>query len=259
MKLKRLTKMYTSVRKYYKPAASFLLLMVLIAGFLVAKENYRNADFGNGFHAKAAEAMKHLDQLNSSFILCSKVCNSNPLFMKSLVFPEVMRFHQLKDDVETESLRTLYVHFGKEYADFSVGLFQMKPSFAEQMEIKAKTLLPAAVYHELQLGYNTTDTETIRRERIERLQDTDWQLIYLTAFVAICNKLFQTKKFDNELHQLQWYATVYNAGFDRSEAYMEKKIQQEALYLQQNMPHKKFRYAALAGWLYQTHSNIYIR
>lgn len=259
MKQKRLTKMYTFAKKYYKTAASFLLLLVLVAGFLVAKENYRNADFGNAFQEKATAATKHLDQLNNSFILCSKVCNSNPVFMKSLVFPEVMRFHQLKDDVETESLRTLYVQFGKEYADFSIGLFQMKPSFAEQMEIKANTLLSTAVYHELQLGYNTTDPESIRRERIDRLQNTDWQLIYLTAFIAICNKQFETKSFTNELHKLQWYATVYNAGFERSETYLQKKIQREALYLQQNMPQKKFRYAALAGWYYQTHTNSQIR
>jgi hypothetical protein len=42
------------------------------------------------------------------------------------------------------------------------------------------------------------------------------------------------------------------AGFDRTNAYLEKKIEQENFYLEQGMPGKKFRYAAIVKWIYQS-------
>ena len=127
----------------------------------------------------------------------------------------------------------------------------MKPSFAEEVEAKAMKLLPASVNNELLLQYDTGDDEEIRRQRVERLQDEEWQMVYLTAFTCICNELLKDREFNNELEKLQWYATVYNAGFDRTDAYISKKISQENFYLQQQMPGKKFRYAAIAGWYFQ--------
>jgi hypothetical protein len=252
MKLKRETKMFTSVKKHYK-LLSFLALCILLCGaFVFAKNKYSNPDFGATFGAKAKTAKKKLQQMRGSFELCSGICNSNALFMQSIVFPEVMRFHELKDDIETESLRTLYVQFGKEYANFSIGLFQMKPSFAEELEQKAKQLLPNELYNELQLTYKETDVLNIRLQRVQRLQDDEWQLIYLTTFISVCDKLYAAKKFNSEYGKLQWYASVYNAGFDKSDAYIIQKIKQENFYLQQGMPGKKFRYAAIATWYYNS-------
>jgi hypothetical protein len=53
-----------------------------------------------------------------SFQFCATLCNEKPLFMQSIVFPEVRRYNNLKDGIQTESLRALYVQFGKEYANF---------------------------------------------------------------------------------------------------------------------------------------------
>jgi hypothetical protein len=188
--------------------------------------------------------------MDTGFALCAPLCQVSPRFMQALVFPEVMRYNTLKDGIETESLRTLYVQLGEEYANFSIGLFQMKPTFAETVETKAKQLLPDSIYNELQLTYTASTAEDIRMERVERLQDKEYQLVYLTAFVAICNKLYQQHAFANETEKLQWYATVYNAGFDKSDSYIAAKIKQDNFYLQQGMPGKKFRYAAVAGWYF---------
>jgi hypothetical protein len=85
---------------------------------------------------------------------------------------------------------------------------------------------------------------------VERLQDTDWQMVYLTAFIAICNKSYSNKKFSSSTEKLQWYATVYNAGFNKTDEFISKKIMQDNFYLSQQMPGKKFKYAAIAGWYY---------
>ncbi|RYF89536.1 MAG: hypothetical protein EOO03_05800 [Chitinophagaceae bacterium] len=227
-----------------------MLLVITGSMFLYAKRKYQQADFGASFGTKSTIAMNKLAQMQELFITCAPICNADATFMQAIVFPEVMRYNSLKDGIEAESLRTLYVQLGNEYADFSIGIFQMKPSFAEQVEEKAEHLLSPAIKKELQLQYDSDDTEEIRRQRVERLQDAEWQMIYLTAFTALCNQKYANKKFENNLEKMQWYATVYNAGFDRTDAYISKKIKEEHFYLQQDMPGKTFRYAAIAGWYF---------
>jgi hypothetical protein len=242
--------MFTSVKKLYKIVAALFIAAIICAGFIYATKIYTRTDFGKAFGAKAIAAEKKLATMQQNFALCSNLCNANKKFMQGIVFPEVMRYNSLKDDVEAESLRTLYVQFGAAYANFSIGIFQMKPTFAEQVETKSNQLLPDSILKELQLAYTVTNEESIRSQRVERLQDEDWQLVYLTAFVAICNKLYESKKFSSVTEKLQWYATVYNAGFERTEAYIKKKIKEDNFYLSQNMPGKKFKYAAIAAWFY---------
>jgi hypothetical protein len=238
---------YIYVKKICKLLA---ITCICIAVFSYAKKEYSNPDFGKTFGTKAQAAKQKLQSLNEQFLLCSKLCSEKIVFMQSLVFPEVMRYNSLKDGIETESLRTLYVQFGQEYANFSIGIFQMKPTFAVQVETKAKQLLPNSIYKDLQLMYEETDEESIREKRVERLQDDEWQLVYLTAFICICNETCKQKSFVDNKEKLQWYATVYNAGFDKTDTYISQKIKQENFYLNQGMPEKKFKYAAIASWYY---------
>jgi hypothetical protein len=248
-------KMYMFAKKLYKIITVITICVATAALFVFAKSKYTNPDFGKTFGSKATKAALRLAALEQNFTLCSNLCKENNIFIKSIVFPEVMRFDALKDDIETESLRTLYVQLGEEYANFSIGLFQMKPSFAVQVETKAKQLLPNNICNELQLYYNDSTEEAIRAARVDRLQDTDWQLVYLTAFVCICNKIYEHKIFNSNTDRLQWYATVYNAGFDKTGAYIIKKIKQDNFYLAQQMPGKKFKYAAIATWYYATQNH----
>ena len=244
-------KKYTFAKRFYKIAAIFFVGIIIFALFIHAKKIYSNADFGKTFGTKSILAEKKLNAMQQKFKLCSGICESNIPFMQSIVFPEVMRYNALKDGIESESLKTLYVQFGEEYADFSIGIFQMKPSFAAQLENKCRELLPANIYNELQLKYQQKTPENIRTKRIERLMDNDWQMIYLTGFIAICNKTYSYKNFVDESEKLQWYATVYNAGFDKSDNYIFKKISESNFYLSHNMPGKKFKYAAIAKWYYE--------
>ena len=241
---------FTYVKKNYKRLAVVIAGIIICLGFIYVKNKYTAADFGKTFGPKATAAEIKLQSLQHNFELCARLCHSEARFMQSIVFPEVMRYSSIKDGVEAESLRTLYVQFGKEYANFSIGLFQMKPSFSEEVEIKSKQLLPDSVLKELDLAYTSTDAATIRQQRVERMQDIDWQMIYLTAFVAICNSTYANKIFSSPTEKLQWYATVYNAGFNKTDAFISKKIAQDNFYLTQQMPGKKFKYAAIAGWYY---------
>jgi hypothetical protein len=245
-------KKYIYVKKICKYG---LVAIICCMCFIYAKKQYSNPDFGTTFGTKATKATKRLQNLNEGFTLCSKLCKETPLFLQALVFPEVMRYNTLKDGIETESLRTLYVQFGEEYANFSIGLFQMKPSFAMQVEEKAKQLLSDSIYKELQLTYEEEDAAAIREKRVDRLDDRDWQMIYLTAFICICKEVYHYKTFSTNIEKLQWFATVYNAGFDKTDSYLSKKIKEENFYLAQGMPDKKFKYAAIVSWYFNANSN----
>ena len=240
--------MFISVKRIYNAGLLLLSAVIIFVVFLFAKDRYKRNDFGQSFDAKARIAQGEMRSMQPLFETCAIVAATDARFMQAIVFPEVMRYSSLKDGIEAESLRTLYVQLGDEYADFSIGLFQMKPSFAKQVEEKSTRLLSPAINKELQLNYDSDNAEEIRRQRVNRLMDAEWQMIYLTAFTALCNEIYTNKKFGSNLEKLQWYATVYNAGFDRTDAYISKKIKEEHFYLQQDMPGKKFKYAAIAGW-----------
>ncbi len=237
-------------KRLYSIFVFMFISVVLCLGFIFEKVKHTNDTFGKAFGEKANKATIKLNSMQEDFLTCAALCNADYKFMQSIVFPEVMRFNSIKDGIEAESLRTLYVQLGATYANFSIGLFQMKPTFAEQVEQKSKQCLPVNIYKELQLKYNTNDEENIRMQRVERLQDEDWQLVYLTAFICICNKIYANRTFSSSMEKLQWYATIYNAGFDKKDHYISQKILQDNFYLNQDMPGKKYKYAAIAGWCY---------
>ena len=52
----------------------------------------------------------------------------------SIDFPELIRYSVLKDKMEGYILMTFYKLHGSKFSDYSVGYFQMKPSFIENLE-----------------------------------------------------------------------------------------------------------------------------
>lgn len=130
----------------------------------------------------------------------------------SIVFPEIIRFNELYDKIEVEALKTLYVQYGDQYANFSIGPFQMKPTFAEQLE---KDYLMSKVKPGLNIStqFDTSSTKEARQKRVERLSTMEWQMIYLSLFCKISNLIFNDLKFDFLTEKLRFLAAAYNSGF----------------------------------------------
>ena len=59
----------------------------------------------------------------------------------AIIFPEFVRYSALRDKMEISLLKTLYINLGEDYANFSIGQFQMKPSFAELIRDQAPAFL----------------------------------------------------------------------------------------------------------------------
>lgn len=146
---------------------------------------------------------------------------SNNAEVLAIVSPELIRWSAFKDFFETTALELLYVNKGKTYANFSIGHFQMKPSFVEQLEtyIAQRESLNTLKYVVIE---NKTEVEA-RKERIQRLQQLAWQLRYAHVFWAVATDKFKYRTFNNQASKVRFFAAAYNYGFMRPENEIEAK------------------------------------
>ena len=111
--------------------------LLLATGWLVSTQ------FG-GLTAKRAVA----DSLARSLapLVCELLPNAHyqQQEVMAVVYPELLRYSPAQDVIEVEVNRRLYAlhNLGGVRTDFSMGLFQMKPSFAERIEGYYRAALP---------------------------------------------------------------------------------------------------------------------
>jgi hypothetical protein len=167
-------------------------------------------------------------------------------FLFALVAPEISQFGYLSDRAQTYILKVMYVQRGKAYADFSIGRFQMKPSFIERLEQCLRTestlctLFPEVLF--------TAESEWAERaERIKRLESMEWQLVYLALFCRVVQQRFEHIVFADETEKLQFYANAYNVGFYLNASRLQ---QTQGAYFP-HLSRQKYRYADISLWFYQ--------
>lgn len=186
---------------------SRLLILLLITGKCsLALPSYlsyykQESEFAIGFYS---ENKREFDQ-------AARRTGLSAAFIFSIVAPELSQYHLLSDYAQVYALKVLYVQGGKAYGNFSVGLFQMSPSFIETLESKvANNHQLKELFPELIIPGNNKSS---RAKRIKRLEDKNWQITYLTAFCLIVNDLYSEVAFSCEGEELQFFAAVYNIGF----------------------------------------------
>lgn len=144
----------------------------------------------------------------------------DPAFVLAIAAPELSWYGKNSDQMETLAAEIFYTQLGPEYADFSLGLFQMKPSFAEKLEQKYTEIIDTnMVYGDYdEFTYFEEDEEKIRKKRLERLKDKEYQLIYLAKYYKYMEERHSNKHFCKPADKLIFYAAAYNCGFDRPDA-----------------------------------------
>jgi hypothetical protein len=165
----------------------------------------------------------------------------------AVVFPEVLRFSVLEDLIQVRALKVLYVQYGKKYADFSVGRFQMKPAFAEQVENDSNRLLGAE--ERVAAGvpvFPAADSVAGRRDRVLRLDDFRWQVRYLGLFMRIMDKKHVATPFVDGRERLRYYATAYNAGYTHHEITMRRLMTAKSFHTSLFGADTKYCYADVA-------------
>ena len=138
----------------------------------------------------------------------------------AVIFPELVRYSALRDRMEVTLLKALYINMGDNYANFSVGQFQMKPSFAMMVREQSHSVLSRRSGISFKQKAEYDDAREYRRSVVEDLEDTKTQFNYLVTFIKICDKNFRTNRMD-EITRLKFIATAYNYGIDKSSASIE--------------------------------------
>lgn len=172
----------------------------------------QSIDYARLYEKEYRVALTFLESHRDNFEAAAGRAGVGADFMFAIVAPEISQYVNIVDKAQTMALKTLYVQFGKEYADFSIGYFQMKPSFIEQLEefIHDSDTLSEA-FHEIPIS-GMPPRET-RIERIRRMEDNKWQYAYLAAFCSVVRNRFNDIVFPSEEEKLRFYSNAYNAGF----------------------------------------------
>lgn len=182
---------------------------------------------------------ENITQFKSSL---SDLSPEEQLISISIVAPEISQYSDITDFIELRTLFISYRNYGK--GDFSVGYFQMKPSFIEglEREIEQNRNLKIKYFDFLPEG----DEKNKRATRLKRLSSLDWQLKYLSLFMDVVKLKTSQMKFSSQTERLRYLATLYNSGFNIS-AKKVAEMQNKKLF-----PHarKNFNYADIAEEFY---------
>jgi hypothetical protein len=237
-----------------------LLLNILLSLFLLKRGdpeastiNYQS-EFGTNW-LKA----ELLLEKNEEFLIARSENSGIPYReVVSIVFPELIRYSALRNQIEITLLKTLYVYKGPAYADFSVGVFQMKPSFAEKVreEVNAsgdRSLMAFFPGEEFLPGEPDS-----RRRLISELETPCSQFRYLLAFYILCEKKFNLTETVEIPDKIRLYAAAYNCGFFNSEEYIRAKMDEKSFTLALTKRGPFYSYSDIAAFYYETSTvNIY--
>jgi hypothetical protein len=191
------------------------LLFILILISFEIRTWSQELDYQKIFDKNWDNAVK-FEQENREWI--SKIFDKNnisyPLGI-GIIFPELVRYSALRDKIEITLLKTLYINLGDEYANFSIGQFQMKPSFAESIREQFAQPLKNSQSNYFKKRSAYKNITEYRRSVVTGLEDIKIQVLYLVAFIKICEKSFNINTMDYPA-KLKFLATAYNYGFEKS-------------------------------------------
>ena len=187
----------------------FVLWLLLTMGCTTAfSVNYRKV-FGNDWTDAERYVKEHHYEWKQEFDLFGV----DSRVAEAIVFPELIRYSMWKDEIERAAVNGLYVSKGKEGADFSIGHFQMKPSFAEDVE-QAWNTSPLA--KEYGFSFNLADNNEARRSRVRRLSTMQGQCRYLAIFIRLLQLRLPQLQPLSQKQQVRLLATAYNRSFSAS-------------------------------------------
>lgn len=208
-------------------AQKYLFKLLLVVSLQLPSalwENCAAEDYRTAFTFDYTWAVNFVRTNKTMFDSVSSQYKTNPAAIAAVVFPELIRFSMVRNYFETSALNLLYVKYGSMEVDFSIGYFQIKPSFAEKLEdsIRCDTILRTK-YSSL---WNYA-TATPRQERVNRLNSLEWSLIYLNAYFDWMVTRIPAELTKDQKIKLRYIATAYNCGFtlpaETIQRWMERK------------------------------------
>ena len=198
-----------------------LNIILIFLAFYSFSQNQN--DFRTYFKDVIVEASNFLKNSDKIFKLSCNKYNHNKNEITSIIYPELLRYNYLKDFFETSSLELVYVNYGSEVADFSIGHFQMKPSFVEKLEKYSRSHSKIGKKYKHLFINHKLNLKEKRKIIVKRLKNTYWQLAYLHTFIDICFDKFPMIVKEKKLNQIHFIAACYNNGFNFSFNTLKKR------------------------------------
>lgn len=167
-----------------------------------------------------------------------------PAFAYGIVFPGMVKYSAIRDVMETGAIKTLYVQSGRKYSHYTIGRFQMKPSFAELVERNAtrQKLTP--------YKFDLKNNAKARGERARRLDSQEWQVRYLVIYIHLMDKRFAHIVWKSDEDKLRFYATAFSVGFNRDERTINRMMSTKATLRKTRDAKSKHRSGDVAQWFY---------
>ncbi len=170
----------------------------------------------------------------------------------SIVFPELVRYSAIRNKIEVTLLKTLYVYKGPAYADFSIGVFQMKPSFAERIRNEANASGDTSILALFGGGEFIPGERDHRRRIVLEMETPAGQFNYLLAFYLLCEKKFNLAETVEIPEKIRFYATAYNCGFFNSEEYIRAKLDKKFFSVTTLKTGPFYSYSDIAAFYYKS-------
>lgn len=195
-----------------------ILLVQLFLGFSLSLCTAQ--DFINCFGTDWSEAVQYANDCRNKWETVFQTFDIPSDIAEAVIFPELIRYSALKNFVETAAVKALYVKDGSSKANFSIGRFQMKPSFAEKVETE---WMKSDFKREYNLYFDLNNRVEARKARILRIDDPTWQCVYLSMFFKLLYSKFEVLTSETIDNQVQFCATAYNYSFtDNYESIVSK-------------------------------------
>ncbi|MBU0764667.1 MAG: hypothetical protein KJ607_07525 [Bacteroidetes bacterium] len=212
------------------------------------------SDFEQDYEKALTFLKDHKELILSS---CTKY-DSDTSVVVSVLFPELVRYSAFFDFFETKSLELIYVLYGSDYADFSIGSLQMKPSFVEKLETYMSDE-PLLHNFSALTEYMDNDPQAVRRERIERLKSFDWQLTYINCFYHIVSLRFDDMQNADNSDKIKFFASAYNHGFDNDQEKIREWSMKKTFPYGSKFPDNPYSYCDVSLDFYNNHFQEFIK
>ena len=119
--------------------------LLLLAAFLLFSD----------FPPQAEKAEKYIAEHRTQWYAEWRSLDVSPEMAEAVIWPEILRYSVIRDIIENTLNYSTYIRLGSSGFDFSVGRFQIRPSFAERLE---KAWMKSGLASRYNIWFDTQDT-----------------------------------------------------------------------------------------------------
>ena len=213
------------------------------------KNSYIELYFGEDYDIALKNAKKYYPQIKK----IAKELDTDEKIILSIIFPELIRYSLFKDLFETSAVEFIYINKGAKFSDFSIGLFQIRTSFVEKMEIYISENPELQEKLNFILLSDKLTSKEKRKTRVKRLKTITWQIKYVNCFYHIAYYKFPNLRNKNKSEQIFFLAAAYNYGFNCSEKEISDWSKVNAFPNGSDYSFKQYSYSFIALNFYQNY------